>query len=570
MSPMQYRHRREYEQVLKYTEQLHSLMESGEFWDLSFFERRKLVRRVNKLYRRLAGIFALGPTKTALLAAGVLSLAACSGGGGESGGGTNDGNVTIAIDGTTQTALVVDALTELELTAEAVDISGTPTYQWFYDETAISGATAATLTYEIPKTINTTGLEDFYSPRGGAPNLHELKVEVTDSETAETFTATVDLTVRIDPEFSATWTPLDIGIYGEFDDRFTDTIVYGDLDGDGDIDALAVDSWNWGTDVVWFDRSDSEDIAFTYGGNTGLYSESTELVGSGYEYTYLRPAELMDLDGDGDADLIAGVITYYNGVGYDATISFGFSVFQNTPSGGAPVFDEVDTLSIPGIQQTIGSYDYDDTLYQWPHDIYSNPATWTPTATLVDMDADGDLDLLFSYAEYNGAEVERVLSMKLNTGTISNPEFGSTVDLVNGGSSLNSSDFTAHLTLSAGDVDLDGDIDVFATQSSYSYGESATGLLFFENTGTPDEPAFTESAATSPFGLDFYADVYTYYYTRRSYEMLIVDLDADGDLDIVAGWYGYYGNQYPVAFFNDSVETTRPDFVTPLSAPIID
>lgn len=561
MSPMQYRQRREYELVVKYTEQLHDLMESGKFWKLGFFERRKLVRRVNRLYRRLAGVFSLGPTRTILLAAGVLSLAACSSGGGDGGGDTGDGNVTISIGGTTVTAYVTDAEANVEFTVETVDISGTPTYQWYYDDAPVSGATDTTFTYAIPKTINTDGLEDFYSPRGGAPNLHEVRVEVTDSETTETFSATVDLTVRIEPEFQPTvnsydWMPMSVGIYGEFL-SFDNTVLYGDLDGDGDIDALSSDeSYYTGYSFNWFKRDDTEDIAFGYGGEMNLYGYFSS--GSN-EYTFIRPADLMDLDGDGDADLVAGNYVYYNGPGYTGTLSFGFSVFEND---GTPNFDDAETITVPGIDQTLVSFDQNPDS-SWPYGVRYSTRMWMPSMKFVDMDGDGDIDLLYSHTEYNGGE-ERVITMQLNTGSNVAPSFGTPVDLVNGDASLSESDLLDYLLITAADVDRDGDVDIFATEARYT-GSTAdySGVLFFKNTGTADNPVFTTSADSTPFDLDF-GTIVGDYTPFAPFDTLVVDLDGDGDLDIVAGWYGdssYSSDKYPIVFFNDSIETDRPDWI---------
>lgn len=573
MSPMQYRHRREYEQVLKYTEQLHSLMESGEFWDLSFFERRKLVRRVNKLYRRLAGIFALGPTKTALLAAGVLALTACpSNGAGDTGDGDGDGddpttgNVTISIDGTAIDDLVADALDSLTFSAEIVDFNGDPSYQWFYDGDALEGETNATLSFIPPKTINTTGLEDFYSPRGGAPNLHELKVEVTDSETAEIFTATVDLTVRIDPEFSATWEPMPVGLYWYFANNGFTNVLFGDLDADGDADALSINQYvgggYYGDFAVFFERADTADLSFSYYGETGLYTY--ERYGDwmdGYTTIRMRPTELMDLDGDGDADLVLGTYTYYDSgyMTYDHTVSFGFSVFENTSvNNSPPVFERADVLSVPGIDATGTTVSYTEDS-GWPYDVFSDISKRVPSAKFLDLDADGDLDLLVSRVEYDGGN-KRVITMQENIGTLSSPSFDSPVELFSG------ADLFDYPLLSAGDIDLDGDVDIFVSEPTITgdglYNADFSAIKLFINSGTPISPSFTESSDTKPLGFDFNSQIYDYAPPLSPYEITIVDLDGDGDLDVVTGWYDAYYGYAPIAFFNDATgSTTRPDWI---------
>ena len=58
------------------TGQLHQMMESGEFYTLSLSARRKLLRKVKRLYNRLVGPVS-APILVGAVAAGVLFLAGC-------------------------------------------------------------------------------------------------------------------------------------------------------------------------------------------------------------------------------------------------------------------------------------------------------------------------------------------------------------------------------------------------------------------------------------------------------------------------------------------------------------
>src|SRR6056297_3405357 len=66
------------ERLRRYSDDLHAMMADGSFYRKSYLERRKLIRRVKKLYNRLAGSSPY--LKPVVTAAGVLALnTACFG-----------------------------------------------------------------------------------------------------------------------------------------------------------------------------------------------------------------------------------------------------------------------------------------------------------------------------------------------------------------------------------------------------------------------------------------------------------------------------------------------------------
>jgi hypothetical protein len=182
---------------------------------------------------------------------------------------------------------------------------------------------------------------------------------------------------------------------------------------------------------------------------------------------------LADIDGDGDLDLIVG-----NKIDPETLDRGRLYLFRNTGTPSAPAFRLADTLDL------VKSY-------------HLAPA-------FADIDADGDLDLLV------GSWNDGVIVLR-NEGSRTEPRFvrdtALTLRIPRG----------SQTTPAIGDLDGDGDLDVLI-------GEAAGNLNFFRNVRTREAPRF--ELVTEEFGS---IDV-----GRRSAPAL-VDLDGDGDLDLVIG-----------------------------------
>ncbi len=212
----------------------------------------------------------------------------------------------------------------------------------------------------------------------------------------------------------------------------------------------------------------------------------------------LQPA-FADFDGDGDLDVIWGGI-----IG-------SFQYFENTGSASVPEFAS-------GILNPFGLQSPDDFAL--------------PTA--VDLDNDGDFDLLVAlyYGNYNYYE---------NTGTPSDPLFAAPV--LNPFGLIIPPDFSSFPVIA--DMDGDGDFDILA--SGYY-----AAMNYFENIGTPEAPEFA-GVVQSPF--NFVA-------TGEFVFPMLGDLDMDGDIDMLTR--DYYGN----FFYYENVGTSEvADFAVPVTAP---
>ena len=178
---------------------------------------------------------------------------------------------------------------------------------------------------------------------------------------------------------------------------------------------------------------------------------------------------LGDIDGDGDLDLLVG-----NRIAPGDRSTATLTLFRNTGSATAPAFQDAGRLSVrPGYQYA--------------------PA-------LADLDGDGDPDLLL------GTWRDAIQYYRNDAGTFTLAD--SVLVRITRGS---------HTTPTVGDLDGDGDLDLVV-------GESSGTLNLYRNDGTPSAPRFTlvsdEWEGIRP--------------GRRSVPRL-ADLDVDGDLDLIVG-----------------------------------
>ncbi|HEY9488623.1 MAG TPA: gliding motility-associated C-terminal domain-containing protein, partial [Chryseosolibacter sp.] len=166
---------------------------------------------------------------------------------------------------------------------------------------------------------------------------------------------------------------------------------------------------------------------------------------------------------------------------------------------------------------------------------------YTSATNLVDIDADGDLDLFITNS------IGEMFHYK-NTGSAQIPEFifetaeNNLLETASGFSTWPIS------FLEFKDLDHDGDLDLIFNGSNQS--QQPGEFLYFENTGTKENPAFTD------FFWNFLPGAGT-----GSLQTEFLDVDGDGDVDV------FVGNQYGAVSLlkneNPTVTITIAD--TPLS-----
>lgn len=256
-----------------------------------------------------------------------------------------------------------------------------------------------------------------------------------------------------------------------------------DLDGDGDLDLMG-GTYNG---ILVYQRNS---------GTAALPSFDPPLANQfGLTPTVnLAFPEFVDLDNDGDFDLLVG--EYYGA----------FKYFENIGTASVPQFAPPQSNPF-GLSSTVYFNDPD----------------------IVDIDGDGDFDIISG--DYYGFKYFE------NTGTATNPQFGAQVTNPFGlMPTYNAYYFFSDLA----DWDMDGDMDLITTEY---YGD----FVYYENTGTATAPQFAASV-NNPFNL--IPQSYFGFPTSN-------DMDGDGDLDILFGTYSgsgleYYENlAFPVNTDND-------------------
>jgi len=319
-----------------------------------------------------------------------------------------------------------------------------------------------------------------------------------------------------------------------------------DMDNDGDLDLF----------VSLYDE-------MRYYENTGTATvpafSSYTLPATLNGYLDYNGAEVKDIDGDGDYDIIHGksygpVVSYVENTGTASSATYGTPVdapFGMNFTNNAVSIPQIAAADMDGDGDQdflVGDYGGDFHYYEnTGNNVFAaaqlnpfgiqNTGYTGPNPTLVDVDGDGDLDIF--YGGYNGE-----IGYYENTGTATAPAFGTLTVSPFG---LTNVSYLASIAFA--DMDNDGDQDVMVGSGI----NGVSTIEYRENTGTASAPVFAAAQTnviTPPTG-NYFATV------------TIADLDRDGDFDVLlggdySGAFSYYENTGTASSATFGTATNNP------------
>ncbi len=338
----------------------------------------------------------------------------------------------------------------------------------------------------------------------------------------------------------------------------SDWFFFLDIDDDGDYDLFTGN-----TEYITFLRNAGNPLspAFIIEQDTLKDNDGNPIISE-----FGSNPVFVDIDGDGDYDLLsgnsAGTVTFYENIGNAQQFDFRFitNFWQNIliiggreadPRHGSSSFDFAD-IDNDGDQDLIWGDFFSRSLYY----IENQGTAASPSMQLVssvfpinsdsvytsgynmprfvDIDGNGLLDLFVSVL-YDPTVPQSLMYFK-NEGTPQQPNHIKITD-----------DFI--YTLDAGnnshpvfiDIDGDGDLDLFIGSLNNPLGS----LHFFENQGTSSNPEY------------FYADsLYAGIQSDLSVVPSFGDLDNDGDYDLLIGRF-----DGKISFYRNDGTASNPDFI---------
>jgi hypothetical protein len=277
--------------------------------------------------------------------------------------------------------------------------------------------------------------------------------------------------------------------------NYAHRVTAADLDGDGDVDVISASSFD--DRIAWYENDGS--------GNFGPQQTITLLANLAYNVTY------ADIDSDGDLDILSasaydGLIAWYEN---DGSANFGS---QQTISSLAPGARSVYTADIDndGDIDVLSASSYDDRIAWYPNDGLGNFGAQQTISTLADgafsvkaadLEGDGDMDVLAACSSSSAVQNWRTTWYE-NDGS---GNFGPQLTITTATAQARS--------VTTGDVDGDGDLDVLSASSR------------------DDKIAWYENDGSGGFG----AQQVVTTAANGAWSVIASDLDGDGDVDLLSG-----------------------------------
>ncbi|HSH03352.1 MAG TPA: FG-GAP-like repeat-containing protein [Anaerolineae bacterium] len=260
----------------------------------------------------------------------------------------------------------------------------------------------------------------------------------------------------------------------------------GDLDGDGDLDAVVI-NYSINNTIWWND-------------GRGIFTNSGQNLGTGIT----QAAALGDLDHDGDLDIF---ITYANGEPNQVWMNNGTGIFTNsgqnlTPSNSSDVVlgdldgdGDLDAFTV-GPNTNGNKVWFNNGLGIFTPSGQIMSTTCSLTITLGDVDQDGDLDAIMANI-FTFCSASTQVWLNNGHGFFTN--------------SSNTFNNTSIIHTSIGDLDNDGDLDLINTTQNGQQND----VWFNDGTGL---------FSTLPNH---------YLGTAHGKQSVLADIDADNDLDAI-------------------------------------
>lgn len=425
----------------RYAAALHREIADGSFYRRSWMQRRKMVGRIRRLYRKLVGPLDAALVRSAVAAAGALSLAACNplteGPDGDGTGGLPPGPAqTLG-----EPSFAPVQLNPFGLAPEDWSEGADSSFQF-----AASSLTAADIDGDGDLDLFAAGV--LTDPAGllllkntGTPGNPSFAAPVADPYG-------LSLTGGLD---SSGYDPYSYMPYGSVREYTIRALAFGDLDSDGDLDLVATGTYyynDYGSGAFGgpFPRVFTAENtgSATVPEFQGLY----QLGGIGATGYYdIGQVSLLDLDGDSDPDLLYS---------YDGEVQQA----SNETDTEFTIGSSASVTSLADIQQ-LSFVSLDGTAF-----------------SVGDIDGDGDPDILAR--GYGATQADNEFQLFENTGSAAAPAFSSTAVVDPFGLSIAAGDTVFRPLLA--DLDSDGDQDVIA----FLWRETSPGNLglyaaFWEN-----------------------------------------------------------------------------------------